>query len=149
MRAELQTMACSLGLADAVRFAGAVPQAELARWYSAADLLLLASSREGWPNVLLEAMACGTPVVASRVGGVAEVVSSSLLGAAVPILNAGQLAHAVLEVLATLPDRAAIRRHAQDMGWASVSNAQQEMFARVVAGHGGAPLSPQKGLDHA
>ena len=149
LRAELQLMASGLGLADAVHFAGAVPQEELPRWYSAADVLVLASSREGWPNVLLEAMACGTPVVASHVGGVAEIVSSSLLGTAVPIDHAGALAQALLHTLAALPDRHSIRRHAQGMGWASVSAAQHELFARVVAGAGTAATAPPEEPDRA
>ena len=134
LRSDLQAMARSLGLSDAVHFAGAVPQQQLACWYSAADVLVLASSREGWPNVLLEAMACGTPVVASRVGGVAEIVSSPVLGAALTFDHAGPLAQALLQTLAAPPARQAIRRHAQGMGWASVSAAQREMLARVVAG---------------
>ncbi len=63
-RQSLQATVERLGLADQVRFAGFLPNDQLFQWYSAADVLILASSREGWPNVLLESMACGTPVVA-------------------------------------------------------------------------------------
>ena len=55
----------SLGVAQRVTFAGQRPNDQLKTYHSAADVLLLASSREGWPNVLLESMACGTPVVAT------------------------------------------------------------------------------------
>ncbi len=58
----LKALADRLGVAERVHWAGVVPQDELKWWYSAADALALCSSREGWPNVLLEAMACGTPV---------------------------------------------------------------------------------------
>ena len=49
-------------------------------WYSAADLFCLASSREGWPNVILESLACGTPVVATSAGGIPEIIRSDKVG---------------------------------------------------------------------
>lgn len=63
----------TLGLQDVVSFAGAVPQDELPSWYRAADLTVLPSRSEGVPNVLLESLACGTPFVATGVGGVPEI----------------------------------------------------------------------------
>ena len=98
-REALARAAATLGLADAVHLVGVVPNTELSLWYSAADLLLLASSREGWPNVLLEAMACGTPVVATRVGGVPEIVQTPLVGRVVEERTAAAFAHAVLGML--------------------------------------------------
>jgi len=66
-RASLTTLAQTSGVANRVRFLGEVSHDELASVYSAADCLILASSREGWPNVLLEAMACGAPAIAAPV----------------------------------------------------------------------------------
>ncbi len=63
-----------------MRFLGAIAHADIQRVYVAADVLILASSREGWPNVLLEAMACGTPVVATNAWGNPEVVSAPEAG---------------------------------------------------------------------
>jgi teichuronic acid biosynthesis glycosyltransferase TuaC len=79
-RQRLESLASRLSLAGRVHFAGAVPHEELYLWYSAADLFCLASGREGWPNVLLEALACGTPVVATAVGGIPEVIRTDDLG---------------------------------------------------------------------
>lgn len=62
------------------RLVGALPQQEVATWMTAADLLVLASSKEGRPNVVLESLACGTPVVATRVWGTPELISESYLG---------------------------------------------------------------------
>ncbi|MEK7831238.1 MAG: glycosyltransferase, partial [Acidobacteriota bacterium] len=75
-RRALESQISNLKLGSCVRLVGAKPQSELADWYSAADLFCLASHREGLPNVLIEAMACGLPVVAANVGGVAELISS-------------------------------------------------------------------------
>ncbi len=133
LQAELAAQAAALGLAEAVQMVGAVPQSELAQWYSAADLLVLASSREGWPNVLLEAMACGTPVLASRVGGVAEIVSKPELGMAVSFDTPAALAEALHAALAQGFVREDVRQHALGMGWRPVSEGQLELFERVLA----------------
>jgi glycosyltransferase involved in cell wall biosynthesis len=133
LASELQQRVARLGLQAAVRLVGAVAQDQLARWYSAADLLVLASSREGWPNVLLESMACGTPVVASQVGGVPEVVCSGHLGQTAQLDTADDVAQAVLATLARRLDRQVIRQHALAMGWQPVSAAQRALFRQVAA----------------
>lgn len=133
LQAELAAKAAALGLADSVQLVGAVTQDVLVQWYSAADLLVLASSREGWPNVLLEAMACGTPVLASRVGGVAEIVSNDGVGLAVPFDSPEALAEALRAVLPKRFVRTQVRQHALGMGWAQVSDGQVELFKRVLA----------------
>jgi glycosyltransferase involved in cell wall biosynthesis len=73
-KASLQTRIVSLGLSDRVFLLGARPQRELAEWYAAADVFCLASHREGCPNVVIESLACGLPVVAPDVGGITELV---------------------------------------------------------------------------
>jgi teichuronic acid biosynthesis glycosyltransferase TuaC len=135
-RNELQQQAQALGLVDAVTLVGTVPNTELARWYSAADVLVLASSREGWPNVLLEAMACGTPVVATRVGGVPEIVQTPQSGRVVPERTAAAFAAAIRDLLdQRAPDaaqrsiqRAAVREYAQGFGWDRTSQDQLQLF---------------------
>lgn len=67
-------------LQDSVLLAGAKPPDELKYWYSAADLFCLASSREGCPNVILESFACGTPVVATPVGGIPQMIPTEDVG---------------------------------------------------------------------
>jgi glycosyltransferase involved in cell wall biosynthesis len=73
--ARLENLASDLGIADRVQFLGLVPDNELPALYASSDLFLLLSAYEGYGLVLLESMACGTPVVASRVGGITTVVS--------------------------------------------------------------------------
>ena len=131
-RAALQRQAAALGVAGHVRFPGALPNEQLPRWYSAADVLILASSREGWPNVLLEAMACGTPVVATDVGGVPEVLARAPGAVLVKRRDAATLADAVEAVLAACPDREAVRRYAQEFSWEHTSCAQLELFQRLA-----------------
>jgi glycosyltransferase involved in cell wall biosynthesis len=142
-RDHLVREAAGLGLADAVRLVGAVPNTELAAWYSAADVLILASSREGWPNVLLEAMACGTPVVATSVGGVPEIVQKPLVGRVVAERTAAALATAVVELLLQRGSdenqkgavRQLVRQYAQGFSWDRTSEDQLKLF-HALAGVG-------------
>ena len=133
---KLTRYATDQGVADRVHLVGAVPNAELPHWYSAADCLLLASSREGWPNVLLEAMACGTPVVASNVGGIPEIVSSPRLGRLLPQRDAKTLAASIHEVLLAALDRSAVRAYAQSFGWQETSQRQHNLFAHTAQSAG-------------
>jgi glycosyltransferase involved in cell wall biosynthesis len=79
-RHRLETLVAALDLGAHVRLVGGVPHERLYLWYSAADVFCLASEREGWPNVLMEALACGTPVVATPVGGIPEIIVSEEIG---------------------------------------------------------------------
>lgn len=119
-------------LADRVRRLGRVPQADLPGLYSAADVSVLASMREGWPNVLLESMACGTPVVAADVGGVREMVTMPAAGAVVAERTVDAFAAAISSVLASPPDRAATRLHAEGFDWAETTQGQIDLFRRVL-----------------
>ncbi len=133
LQAELAAKAAALGLADAVQMVGAVSQDRLVSWYGAADLLVLASSREGWPNVLLESMACGTPVLASRVGGVPEIVNNPAVGMSAVFDTPAALAGALRLAMEQGFCRDAVRQHALGMGWGQVNAGQLELFARVMA----------------
>lgn len=75
LRSSLEKRASSLGISGKVFFHGSVAHREMSRWYSASDILCLPSLNEGTPNVILEALACGIPVVASDTGGIPEVVN--------------------------------------------------------------------------
>ncbi len=131
-RSRLQALALTLGVAERVTLAGAVPNAQLAPWYGAADALILASSREGWANVLLEAMACGTPVVATRIWGTPEVVADARVGLLVERRESDSLADAVLQLLATPRDRAQVRQYAEGFGWEGTSRAQLALFRHLA-----------------
>jgi teichuronic acid biosynthesis glycosyltransferase TuaC len=131
---QFKARAQALGVADVVRWVGQVPNAELKQWYSAADALVLASSREGWPNVLLEAMACGTPVVASDVGGVKEIVQAPQAGRVVGQRTPEAFAAALAGLLANPPSRASVRDYAARFGWDSTSQDQLRLFRHLTGG---------------
>ena len=79
-RAKLEQLISTLGLHECVRLVGDVQHEHLFLWYGAADIFCLASAQEGWPNVITESLACGTPVVATRAGGIPEIIASDKLG---------------------------------------------------------------------
>ncbi len=135
-RAKLENLARELKVTDRVSFLGAVPQAQLRAHYGAADALVLSSSREGWANVLLEAMACGTPVVASRVYGTPEVVAAPEAGVLMRERSYQGVADAVNALRANYPDRAATRRYAERFSWDDTTEGQIRLFGEVLARHG-------------
>jgi glycosyltransferase involved in cell wall biosynthesis len=106
LRPQLEAEVRVRGLTDQVRFLGLTPQDQLPRWYAAADLFLLASRLESWGAVTLEALACGTPVVATATGGTREIRDLFPDDVTiVPVDDAAALASAASAVLAT-PRRA-------------------------------------------
>jgi teichuronic acid biosynthesis glycosyltransferase TuaC len=118
-------------VADRVRLLGRVPQDRLPEIYSAADLLLLVSTHEGWPNVLLESMACGTPVVVSPMDGIADIVGASEAGRVLADDTPTGLASAIRELLAARPSRTATRRYAEQFDWQSTSDGQIALFHEI------------------
>ena len=131
-RDRLQSLCQRLHVADRVTFTGSVPNVELFRWYSAADVLILASSREGWANVLLESMACGTPVVACRICGTPEVVTEDVAGRLVDRRDGAAFAQAIGTLLASYPERAKVRSYAEKFSWQSTTDAQLALFQKIA-----------------
>jgi glycosyltransferase involved in cell wall biosynthesis len=129
----LQRLAAQLGSRQRVSFVGAMPQERLARLYSAADVLLLASSREGLPNVVLEALACGTPVVATAVWGTPEIVAAPVAGRLVADRTPEAIAEAIRDVLAEPPARAAVRAYAERFAWGPTTAGQIRLFRSILA----------------
>lgn len=130
--ASLRRLIAELGLEHHARLLGAVAHDELAAVYSAGDLSLLASAREGWPNVLLEAMACGTPVLATAVHGSVEVVKDDTLGHLLVERNEAALAAALVRALEARFDRDHVRRYAESMSWRETSKGLAAVFHSVV-----------------
>jgi teichuronic acid biosynthesis glycosyltransferase TuaC len=131
-REAIEARARDLGVADRVRLLGRMAQERLAEIYSAADILLLPSSREGWPNVLLESMACGTPVIVSDIDGFAEIVAAPEAGRIIANLTPDSFAEAISDMLAAPPCRAATRRYAEQFDWHSTTRGQTELFRHIL-----------------
>lgn len=137
--ARLQAQVRELALADRVHFLGALPPQGVCEALSAADVFVLSTRNEGWANVLLEAMACGLPVVATDVGGNAEVICRADLGTIVPFGDGAALAGALRQALAHEWDRSAIRRYAQENDWQQrVTTLLEEFRALYPRSHSGA-----------
>jgi glycosyltransferase involved in cell wall biosynthesis len=122
------------GLADRLRLLGPQPHKELPSLYGAADASVLASSREGCANVLLESMACGTPVVAANVWGNSEVIRDPAGGMVHESNTPDGIAAAVRRLFADPPDRAATRAYAKSFSWDETTAGQLALFRRIRLG---------------
>ncbi len=99
LQTALKERATALGIGDALRFAGYVDQQDLPRWYRAADVFVLSSDFDNSPNVVLEAMASGLPVVATDVGGVADFLETPEGGTLVPKGDAASLGNEIVTLV--------------------------------------------------
>ena len=122
-------------VATRISFAGAQAHATIPVWLAAADVLCLPSRNEGLPNVAIEAMACGRPVVAARVGGVEEVIVSQEFGLTVPSEDPEALRAALETALGRRWDAQAIRRHAERFSWDQTVHQCLELWQDVLTSY--------------
>lgn len=131
--AALRRQAAQLGVAGRVRFLGHVPQERMPGLMGAADALLLCSDREGIANVLIEALACGTPVATTPVWGSPEAVAAPEAGVLLRDRSVGSVVEGVRSLLASPPDRAATRRYAGRFQWSDTAARHLALLRSVVA----------------
>jgi glycosyltransferase involved in cell wall biosynthesis len=140
-RAPMLRRVAECGLAAQVRFLGKIEHATLPDWFAAADLLCLPSYNEGVPNVVLEAMACGVPVVATRVGGIPEVLPE-FAGVLVAPRDATCLAFALRSALARKWDAQRIAAHARQFSWEANINRVMALVGPLQPREAGSPGLP-------
>ena len=129
---HLRQLVERLAISARVRFLGNLPHATLCDYYNAADALVLASSREGMPNVMLESLACGTPVIAAPFESAAEVINTPAAGMVATERSAEAIASAWLRLRDQAPARTAVRSVAERLGWGPIVDAQCALYAGVI-----------------
>jgi teichuronic acid biosynthesis glycosyltransferase TuaC len=118
-------------MADRVVLIGKRPHAELNSWFNAANVSCLLSEREGWPNVLLESLAAGTPVIATRAGGIAEVIATPALGTLVE-RNVPAITAALDAALKRGWDRPVLVAYAARRTWDKVAEEIEDYFRTIL-----------------
>jgi glycosyltransferase involved in cell wall biosynthesis len=132
-RKELERIISLLDLDKQVKLTGDIPHHELYRWYSAADLFCLASGEEGWPNVLLESLSCGTPVVATPVGGIPEIIASDKVGLLTE-RSEEAIAKTISSALKRPWEPEALVQYTKEHTWSRVADSVSNVFASVLNG---------------
>lgn len=131
-RTRLTRLAARAGMADRVVFAGVRPHGEIAYWMQAADVLCLPSRSEGMPNVVIEALCCGLPVVASDVGACGELLADDGASRTVPVDDVQALGAALQSVLREPGDRfARAERSALQYSWDHMADALLALIAHA------------------
>jgi glycosyltransferase involved in cell wall biosynthesis len=131
---EMKRQAAGAGVGERVRFLGAVNHATVVPWLQACDALVLPSFHEGTPLVVLEAMACGKPVVATSVGGTSEVVKDERYGLLVPAGDDEALARAMEEATRRTWDVTILRARAGDYSWPRIVDQICDLYADMSDG---------------
>lgn len=140
-RGELEEMISQKQLLEYVELAGKKPHDELYQWYSAADVFCLMSNREGWPNVVMEALACGTPVVATNVWGIPEIIASEALGLLTP-REETEIVKKLQEALQKKWRHATIQKYAKQNSWERTAKAVFEVLSAKSGKENADTLSP-------
>jgi glycosyltransferase involved in cell wall biosynthesis len=127
-RTKLEQLVREKQLQERVFLPGNRPNEELSLWFGSANISCLMSSREGWPNVVSEALACGTPVLATGVGGIGEIITSPELGMLVE-RNVDSIAAGLEQAFTKTWNRGEIAGHSRSRSWDAVA-AEVEAFLK-------------------
>jgi glycosyltransferase involved in cell wall biosynthesis len=142
---EIRRTVSQCGLADRVRFTGWVKRERLAHLMAAADVFCLASFIEGWPNVVNEALACGTPVVATAVGAVPEMIPDESYGLVVPPREVDALTVALRRALTQEWQRDKIAAWGRSRSWEDVAREVVANIGRTLTQAGTGAVERSRG----
>ncbi|MGI6502371.1 MAG: GT4 family glycosyltransferase PelF [Candidatus Methanoculleus thermohydrogenotrophicum] len=135
-REHLETLTDNLGIRECVEFAGRVPHERVKDYMNQAEVFVLSSLSEGFPVTILEAMACGLPIVATRVGGIPDIIEDGTNGYLVDTMNQEQLAEALLKLLQDEKLRRDIsgnnREKAKKYRWDAVAATLEGIYQKSV-----------------
>jgi glycosyltransferase involved in cell wall biosynthesis len=132
LRPRIEELAAAWNIADRLTLVGEVPHDQIAQHMRQADVLCLSSVREGYPNVLLEALACGLPIVATNVGGVPEIVTDENVGILVPTGQPRELAQALDTALRKQWDRQSLQQVVRGRSWHDVAREMLDFVERTI-----------------
>ena len=132
LRPDLEKVIRHAGLSKLVRFEGWKPNAELVEYLNAADLLVVPSRNEGAPIAIMESLACGTPVVATRVGGIPELLINENFGILVEPENHDAFAKGISSALERSWDRGLLNRHAQQYSWENIAPRIYKIYSDMI-----------------
>ncbi|MGB9603999.1 MAG: glycosyltransferase [Verrucomicrobiia bacterium] len=132
LKSKLESRAEDLGLKNNVIFAGRKRPEEITVYMQAADVLCLTSHNEGVPNVVLEALSTGLPVVATAVGGVPEIIQNSTLGKLVYERSPKKIAEAIYDTIKNPPDKTLLISYARQYDWDQTAREYFNLLTKCV-----------------
>jgi teichuronic acid biosynthesis glycosyltransferase TuaC len=130
---QLRQQVSNLELTDRVEFVGHVDHAKLVTYYCSSDALILPSEREGIPNVIMESLACGTPVIATNVGGIPEIISSKIAGVLIDERTPQAIVDAVHQLFSDYPSTRDVVQFSKQFTWAKTTEDQVKILRRAVS----------------
>jgi glycosyltransferase involved in cell wall biosynthesis len=136
LESSLKQLAPAVGIERNIIWAGRKPHAEIPIWMSAANFLILPSLSEGYPMVVLESLACGTPVIASRVGGIPEILVSDDFGTMVQPRDSEALTQAILNAIDKKWDSAKLVAYAHANTWTERAQRFMKVYQDVLKTEG-------------
>lgn len=130
---KLKTLTKKLHIETHVNFMGSKGHNEIPAWLNACDVLCLPSRNEGFPTIIVEALACGRPVVATKVGGIPEAVTNDTFGILVEPNNTEELAATLNKALEKEWDYQAIAEYGKRFSWNTIAEEYSELYKNVVS----------------
>jgi len=136
-RAALETLTDQLGIRECVKFVGMVPHEQVTDWMYNADIFVLPSISEGFPLVVLEAMACGLPVVATRVGVLPEIIEDGTNGFVVDAKSPYEIADKLLTIMQSdeLYEKMSVngKKIVEKFSWNNITEIIEGVYREIIA----------------